>query len=44
MYIHPFLAGVIATIMCELIACIIYAAYCGRKKEGGNKHGENRTD
>ncbi len=32
MYIHPFLAGVFATIICELLACIIYAAYCGRKK------------
>lgn len=32
MYINPFLAGVIFTVIVELLACIIYAAWCGKKK------------
>ncbi len=33
MYINPFLAGVIATIMVELIMCIAYAFIVGGKKK-----------
>ncbi len=33
MYINPFLAGVLATIMAEVIACIIYALASGGKKK-----------
>ena len=32
MYINPVLVGVLGTIMFELVACIIYAAWSGRKK------------
>lgn len=32
MYINPFVAGIIATIMVELILIIGYAAFIGNKK------------
>lgn len=32
MYIDPFVAGVLATVMVELMACIVYAVWLGRKK------------
>ena len=32
MYIDPFVAGVLATVMVELMACIVYADWVGRKK------------
>ena len=32
MYVDPFIAGVVSTIMVELLACITYAVWCGRKK------------
>lgn len=32
MYVDPFVAGVVSTIMVELLSCIIYAVWCGRKK------------
>jgi hypothetical protein len=32
MYVDPFVAGVVSIIMVELLACIIYAVWCGRKK------------
>lgn len=41
MYIHPFVAGVFATIMVELVILIIAAVKSGRKKKEGkeDKHG-----
>ena len=32
MYINPVLVGILGTIMFELVACIIYAVWSGRKK------------
>lgn len=32
MYIDPFVAGVLATVMVELMACIVYAVLVSRKK------------
>lgn len=32
MYIHPFVCGVVATILVEIIGCIIYAAVTTKKK------------
>lgn len=32
MYIDPFVAGVLATVMVELMARIVYAVWVGRKK------------
>lgn len=33
MDINPFLAGVLATIMAEVVACIVYALVTGGKKK-----------
>ena len=32
MYIDPFVAGALATILIELVAIIVYGIYKGRKK------------
>lgn len=32
MYVHPFVCGVVATIIAEIIGCIIYAAVTTKKK------------
>ena len=32
MYIHPFVCGVVATIITEIIGCIIFAAVTTKKK------------
>ena len=32
MYINPFLAGVIGTLLFELVCCIVYAARTQRKR------------
>lgn len=33
MYINPFLAGVLSTIMVELIFIVGFAIYCSKKKK-----------
>ena len=32
MYVHPFVCGVIVTILAEIIGCIVYAAATTKKK------------
>ena len=32
MYVHPFVCGVVATLLAEIIGCIIYAAVTTKKK------------
>lgn len=41
MYINPFWAGVLATIVVELIAVIVYGAVAITKKDGGNNESKN---
>lgn len=35
MYIDPFLAGVLATIIVEVAACVVYAIYDSKKEKNG---------
>lgn len=44
MYIHPFLAGVLMTILIEVGVIIAAAIYANKKDKEDNKHGKDRIE
>lgn len=45
MYVSPFLCGIIATILAEVLICVVWQIYEDCKKRGSEKDdGEERRD